>query len=166
MWVIAGILLGLVVLASLVGFHSGPHSHLAAGIIGLVAAVWLVIMAVVGRSAPLLWALLSADLVISAGVGVMGWFGLSHRATGPPRTTRLEAAEGVALSDLAPEGTVSVRGEQWSARSLNGRARAGGRVQVIGVSGIHLEVWAEEPEPEPNDGEPKLDAGGSRETST
>ena len=166
MWVIAGILLGLVVLASLVGFHSGPHSHLAAGIIGLVAAVWLVIMAVVGRSAPLLWALLSADLVISAGVGVMGWFGLSHRVTGPPRATRLEAAEGVALSDLAPEGTVSVRGEQWSARSLNGRVRAGGRVQVIGVSGIHLEVWAEEPELEPIDGEPKLDAGGSRETNT
>ena len=166
MWIIAGILLGLVVLASLVGFHTGPHSHLAAGIIGLVAAVWLVVMAVVGRSAPLLWALLSADLVVSTGVGVMGWFGVKHRATGTPRATRLEAAEGVALSDLAPEGIVSVRGEQWSARSLNGHVRAGGRVQVIRVSGIHLEVWAEEPEPEPNDGAPKLETGGSRETNT
>jgi len=28
MWVIAGVLLGLLVLASLVGFHTGPHAHL------------------------------------------------------------------------------------------------------------------------------------------
>lgn len=172
MWVIAGILLGLVVLTSLVGFHTGPHSHVAAGAIGLVAAAWLVVMAVVGRSAPLLWALLSADLVVSAGIGVMGWFGLSHRASGAHRVTNLDAAEGVALSDLAPKGIVSVRGEQWSARSVNGRVRAGGRVQVIRVSGVHLDVWAEEPEPEPDgpDGrEPGLDSGErseSRETST
>jgi membrane-bound ClpP family serine protease len=166
MWIIAGILLGLVVLASLVGFHSGPHSHVAAGVIGLIAAAWLVVMAIVGHSAPLLWALLSADLVVSTGIGIMGWFGLSHRASGTHRLTRLEGVEGIALSDLTPEGIVSVRGEQWSARSVNGRVRAGGRVQVIGVSGVHLEVWAEEPAAERNDGEPQLDAGGSRETST
>jgi membrane-bound ClpP family serine protease len=166
MWVVAGILLGLVVLASLVGFHTGPHSHVAAGVIGLVAAAWLVVMALVGQSAPLLWALLSADLVVSAGIGVMGWFGLTHRASGIHHLRGLEAAEGVAMSDLDPDGIVRVRGEQWSARSVNGRVRAGGRVQVIGVSGVHLEVWAEEPLPEPNDGQPELDAGGNRETGT
>ena len=172
MWIIAGILLGLVVLASLVGFHTGPHSHVAASILGLVAAVWLLVMALAGQSAPLLWVLLSADVVVSAGVGLLGWFGLTHRPSGARSVTRLEAAEGVALSDLGPQGIVSVRGEQWSARSLNGTVRAGGRVQVIGVSGVHLDVWAEEPEPDHSDTEPKLEsdgsleAGRSRETST
>ena len=37
MWVIAGVLLGLVVLVSLIGFHVGPHAHVAAGILGLAA---------------------------------------------------------------------------------------------------------------------------------
>ena len=165
MWVIAGILLGLVLLASMVGFHSGPHSHVFAGVCGLVAAVWLLIMAVEGRSAPLLWALLGADLVVSAGVGVMGWFGLSNRARGIHRGMRLEGAEGVALGDLGPEGIVSVRGEQWSARSVNGRVRAGGRVQVIRASGVYLDVWAEEPESELTE-EHKLGSGESKETST
>ena len=35
MWVIAGVLLGLVVLASLIGFHVGPHAHVAAGVLGV-----------------------------------------------------------------------------------------------------------------------------------
>ena len=43
MWIIAGVLLGLVVLASLVGFHSGPHAHVAAGVVGVLAAAWLVV---------------------------------------------------------------------------------------------------------------------------
>ncbi len=34
MWVILGILLGLVVLAALLGFHIGPHSHAVAGAAG------------------------------------------------------------------------------------------------------------------------------------
>ena len=77
MWVIPGVLFGLVVLASLVGFHWGPHVHAAAGVIGVLGAAWLVVLAVEGRSAPVLWALLSADLVISAGVVVIAWNGLS-----------------------------------------------------------------------------------------
>jgi hypothetical protein len=60
MWVIAGVLLGLVVLASLVGFHAGPHAHAAAGVFGALAAGWLVLMVVEGRSLPVLLALLSA----------------------------------------------------------------------------------------------------------
>ena len=31
MWIVAGVLLGVVVLASLAGLHAGPHAHLAAG---------------------------------------------------------------------------------------------------------------------------------------
>ncbi|MDA8310206.1 MAG: NfeD family protein [Actinomycetota bacterium] len=165
MWVIAGILLGLVLLASLVGFHSGPHAHVVAGVLGVAAAVWLLIMVVEGRSAPLLWVLLGADLVLSIGVGVMGWFGLTHRGRGIHRDMRLEGAEGVAIGDLGPDGIVSVHGEQWSARSVNGNVRAGGRVQVIRANGVHLDVWAEEPETELT-ARPGIRPAESKETRT
>ena len=166
MWVIAGVLLGLVVLTSLVGFHSGPHAHVVAGGIGVLAAAWLIVMAVDGRSAPILWALLSADLVVSAGVGVMAWYGLSGRATAGHRVVSLEGAEGVAVSDLAPEGIVRVRGEQWSAVSVNGTVRAGTQVQVLRTSGIHLEVWGEDAVATPADGAFDLAEGESKEQST
>jgi membrane-bound ClpP family serine protease len=166
MWIIAGVLLGLVVLFSLVGFHSGPHVHAAAGVIGVLAAVWLVVMAVDGRSAPILWALLTADLVVSAGVGVMAWFGLSGRVDGGRRPASVEGAEGIAVSDLTPEGIVRVRGEQWSAVSVNGTVRAGTRVQVLRVTGVHLEVWGEDAEAVPGSGTVGLGEGESKERST
>jgi len=142
MWVIAGVLLGVVLLASLVGFHTGPHAHAVAGVAGVLAAAWLLYMAVDGRSAPLLWVLLSADVVVSSGVGIMAWKGLSAPDAGH-RPASLEGSDGVAISDLAPEGIVSVRGEQWSAVSVNGTVKAGTRVQVVRAAGVRLEVWGE-----------------------
>jgi membrane-bound ClpP family serine protease len=58
--------------------------------------------------------------------------------------TRLEGVSGTAISELNPDGTVRVRGESWSAHSLNGRVPAGGTVQVINAKGVRLEVWGEE----------------------
>jgi membrane-bound ClpP family serine protease len=165
-WIIAGVLLGLVVLASLVGFHSGPHTHVVAGGIGVLAAAWLVWMAVDGRSAPILWALLSADLVVSAGVGVMGWYGLSGRAAPGQHLGSLEGAEGVAVGDLTPEGIVRVRGEQWSAVSVNGTVRSGTPVQVLRATGVHLEVWGEDAEGISGAGAFSLEEGESKERST
>lgn len=150
MWIVAGILLGLVVLGCLVGFHAGPHAHLAAGVVGLVAAVWLVVMVADGRSATVVWVLLGADLVLSLSVGLLGWVTLARARSAPTsgadtyRPVRLEGAEGVALGPLSPEGIVVVRGEHWSARSLNGPVPAGGRVQVLRAEGVRLEVWGEE----------------------
>jgi len=166
MWIIAGVLLGLVVLTSLVGFHSGPHAHVVAGVIGVLASIWLVSMAVEGRSAPILWALLSADLVVSAGVGAMAWYGLSERGTAGHLHSSLVSAEGIAVSDLAPEGIVRVRGEQWSAVSANGTVRAGTRVQVLRAAGVRLEVWGEDAEAVPADRVLGLDEGESKERST
>ncbi len=146
MWMIAGMLLGLVIVASLLGFHAGPHVHLMAGVLGLVAAGWLVAIAVTGPLWPGLWVLLSGDLVISASVGVLAWKGLtSHRRNLPTRQlAALEGAEGVAVTDLAPAGVVRVLGEQWSAVAVNGAAPAGTAVQVLGVRGVRLEVWADQ----------------------
>jgi membrane-bound ClpP family serine protease len=166
MWIVAGVLLGLVVLASLIGFHSGPHTHAVAGVIGVFAAAWLVLMAVNGRSAPILWALLSADLVVSAGVGVMAWYGLSGRGSAEHHLGSHEGEEGVAVSDLAPEGIVRVQGEQWSAVSVNGPVPAGTRVQVLRATGVHLEVWGENAATVPADGALGLDEGKSKERNT
>jgi membrane-bound ClpP family serine protease len=149
MWVIAGVLLGLVVLASLIGFHAGPHAHAAAGVLGVAAAVWLIVMAANGRSAPILWALLTADVVVSGGVVTAAWKGLSgrHVETSHLGVTALESAEGVALDTLDPHGLVRVRGETWSATSMNGTIPKGTAIQVIRVDGVRLAVWGEESVP-------------------
>ncbi len=168
MWVIAGVLIGLVVLSSLVSFHSGPHVHVVAAAVGLLAAGWFVLMAVDGHSAPVLWALLCADLVVSVGVGVMAWSGLAARVppgegTAMQHLSSVESAEGVAVSDLSSEGIVRIHGEEWTAVSVNGTVRAGTRVQVLRAAGVHLEVWGEEAEAEGAPPSFRLDAGGVQE---
>jgi membrane-bound ClpP family serine protease len=167
MWLAAGILLGVVVVASLAGFHVGPHAHAVAAAAGVLAAAWLIVMAATGRGTTLLWVLLGADVVVSAGVGVMAWSGFSKATTIAPPARRLEGTEGIAVSDLTPEGIVRVRGEEWSAVSLNGRIAAGTRVQVISVAGVRLEIWGEEAEPLPSgDVDTKLDWRLERGEST
>lgn len=144
MWIVAGLLLGLALVTSLVGFHSGPHTHVVAAVIGLLAAGWLMFMVSEGQSAPLLWVLFGADIVISAGIGTMGWVAIrrSDEAGKQVPRARLEGAEGVAVTDLTPEGIVRVRGEEWSATCVNGRLAAGSRIQVL-QGGVRLEVWGE-----------------------
>ncbi len=146
MWVIAGILIGLVILSSLAGFHAGPHAHAVAAVAGVLAAAWFVVMLIDGRSAPVVGALLGADLVLAAGVGITAWKALTGRATAGKWVGSLEATHGVALGDLAPNGVVRVGGEDWSAVAVNGTVRAGERVQVIRADGVRLEVWGEDAE--------------------
>src|SRR5579863_9097394 len=112
MWVIAGLLLGLVVLAAIVGFHTGPHSHIAAGVLGAIAALWLAIMALDGRSSALLWTLFGADLVLSAGIATAAWkaLGVEQAAAGSAKLTRVEGMAGIAKSDIDPDGVVRIRG--------------------------------------------------------
>lgn len=146
MWVITGVLLGLVVLASLIGFHVGPHTHLIAGVLGVLAAASLVVLAVEGNSSALLWSLFAGDLSMSAGVGYLAWRGLSDR--GQPfaehQLLTRARAEGVAISDLDPAGIVRVQGEEWSAVAINPPVRCGSHVVVVGRGGVRLEVWGEE----------------------
>ncbi len=146
MWAGVGVLLGLMVVASVLGFHVGPHGHLAAIGLGVAAGVLMVVMAATGQAAPLLWVLFGADVAISGSLGVLTWRGL-RQVEGPlgqsgPRG--IVGAEGVAVTDLDPEGIVRVGGENWSARSMNRPAQAGDRVQVIEASGVRLGVWSED----------------------
>jgi membrane-bound ClpP family serine protease len=146
MWVVAGVLLGMVVLATLVGLHTGPHAHVVAGALGGVAAVWMVVMLADGKTRPLLLALLAADVVVSGGVGFAAWRALSGKnvATNLRSLRAVEGSMGVAVGELAPSGIVRVRGESWSATSLNGPIHDGDTVQVVSIDGVRLSVWRDE----------------------
>lgn len=147
MWIVAGILLGLVVLGILAGFHVGPHAHLWTAIAGVVAALWLVIMAILGEARPLLYVLLGADLTISTLMALAAWKVLKSPVATVQKdkpVPSVEGREGIALSTLSPEGIVRVGGEQWTAVSMNGEVPVGGRVQVINANGLRLEVWRED----------------------
>ena len=75
----------------------------------------------------------------------------------------LEGAEGVAVGEMAPEGIVRIRGEQWSAVSVNGNVAAGTPVQVLRAAGVRLEVWGEDAQIVPVDRLFTLDGGESNE---
>jgi membrane-bound ClpP family serine protease len=148
MWIITGVLLGLVCLAAVVGFHFGPHAHVVALAMGALVAAWFVYLMFERGPGPVLWTLLGTDLVVGVGVGALAWKGLSGSAKVPESNHRspLEGAEGIAVSGLAPEGIVSVRGEHWSAISVNGTVDASTRVHVLRATGVRLEVWGEDAE--------------------
>jgi membrane protein implicated in regulation of membrane protease activity len=147
MWIVAGILLGLALLGALAGLHVGPHGHALGTAAGVLAAVWLLIMLALGDARPILYVLLGADVSITALMGVAGWRVLStpnamaEHDTPPPSC---EGHFGVAVGALEPGGIVRVDGEEWSAESVNGTVPAGGRVQVLRVNGMKLEVWGED----------------------
>ena len=145
MWIITGVLLGLLCLAAIFGFHLGPHTHTVAGVLGVLTGGWLVYVLIERGSGPGLWSILGADLLVAAGLGVLAWKGISgyrHEVAAEHRHP-LEGAEGVAVSDLAPGGIIRIRGEEWSATSVNGTARQGSVVQVLRAVGVRLEVWSE-----------------------
>jgi membrane-bound ClpP family serine protease len=54
-------------------------------------------------------------------------------------------ARGRAVSDLAPEGTVRIKGELWESRAEGRRISAGTNVTVIGQDGLKLIVRREKP---------------------
>ena len=112
MWIITGVLLGLVCLAAVVGFHFGPHAHVVAVAMGVLVAGWFIYIMSERGAGPVLWTLLGADLMVGAGVGALAWKGLSGSGSVTESHGRspLEGAEGMAVSRLAPDGIVSVRG--------------------------------------------------------
>jgi membrane-bound ClpP family serine protease len=143
--VFAAVLLGSVVVVSLVGFHAGPHLHAVASVLGVGAAVVLVLLAIEGHPASWVWALFACDAAASVGLGYLAWRGLRSTAMPDGRVFTYRASEGVALTDLAPEGIVRVNGEQWSAVAVNPPIDAGATVHVTSRGGVRLEVWGEEP---------------------
>jgi membrane-bound ClpP family serine protease len=154
MWIITGVLLGLVCLAAVSGFHFGPHAHAVAGVLGVLAGGCLLYVVIERGSGPGLWSILGVDLLAAAVLGVLAWKGISgyrHEVVADHRHP-LEGVEGIAVSDLAPGGIIRIRGEEWSAISVNGTARRGSAVQVLRAVGVRLEVWGEDAEKRSSEG--------------
>lgn len=143
MWLIAGILLGSAGLAFLTSFHTQLHGHVATVVLGTLAAAWLIAMVVAGHGSALLWTLFGVDISLSVGTGTLAYRGLAQQGTSSSSALpRLLGANGVALSELSPRGTVRVNGESWSAESISGPIPSGAEVHVTSVNGIRLEVLA------------------------
>jgi membrane-bound ClpP family serine protease len=63
--------------------------------------------------------------------------------------TDMVGARGRAVSALAPEGTVRIKGELWEARAEGRRISAGTDVTVVGQEGLKLIVRRERPAGKP-----------------
>lgn len=141
MWVVAVVLLGLFALLVLLGLRAGPHSHLAGALFGAAAAAWLLAMALSGHGETLVWTLFGVDLGASLGIALAAREALRRPAAQNHPLGTLTGREGIAVSDLNPEGVVRVGGEDWSAISMNGPIARGGRVQVVEREGVRIGVW-------------------------
>lgn len=133
------ILLGALLFLSELYFQSGGYLGLS-GALALGLGGMLLLPPGTGKwIAPLI-------LVGTTLIAAVASFGLAFlmRQLGrrPPLQSpeRLIGAEGIAQTDLDPEGTVWVRGETWTARSAEGRIAAGERVRVLAVHGLRLQV--------------------------
>jgi len=60
-------------------------------------------------------------------------------------------ARGKTVSDLAPEGTVRIKGELWESRAEGRKINAGVKVIVVGQDGLKLIVRREKPRRSPED---------------
>jgi len=58
-------------------------------------------------------------------------------------------SRGKTVSDLAPEGTVMIKGELWESRAEGRRINAGVKVTVVGQEGLKLIVKREKPHRKP-----------------
>jgi membrane-bound serine protease (ClpP class) len=81
-----------------------------------------------------------AAVAVFGGVVVLG-IARSLRRPGLAGTEEMVGLVGRAASSLAPEGTVFVRGEYWTA-TAEGSVAEGERVVVVGVDGLRLRVRA------------------------
>ena len=63
----------------------------------------------------------------------------SHRTGLETSTSRIIGSKGKTVTDVAPEGRVSVQGEYWWAYSC-AKIGEGENVRVIGIDGLTLEI--------------------------
>jgi len=144
MWAIAGVLLGILIVTSIAGFHFGPHAHAAATVVGAVTAIFLITLAFTGHAQPLLFVLLGADVAVTGGLSMIAVKGFSNRdVLARLPSEHVVGAFATALDALDPDGTVRLNGEIWSATALNPPIEAGTSVHVVRRVSLRLEVWAD-----------------------
>jgi membrane protein implicated in regulation of membrane protease activity len=144
MVIVSLVLLALTLLVIAAGLHLGPHSSVGAGVSSFVVAGVAVSVLASRTSSITTLTLLIYGLIflISLGTIALGLKGvLSKPKTSPPqRYKSLLGRTGVASTDLAPSGTVTVDGESWSADALEGVISKGDNIFVVEANQIHLKV--------------------------
>jgi len=123
------------------------------GLLGVGGVISMLLGSLMLFSSPLPWMRLSWKVVVPTVVLTGGLLflsaGLVFRAQRRRPLTGVEGLvgeEGVAITDLQPEGKVLVHGEYWNARAET-PVRRGGRVKVVQVGGrFRLRVVEEEDE--------------------
>jgi membrane-bound serine protease (ClpP class) len=92
--------------------------------------------------ARLSWAVIIPSILLTAGFFIFA-IGYGIKAQKRKPTTGIEGMigeTGEAISDLNPDGQVRVHGEIWSATSIEGKIRIGGRVRVEKLDNLRLIV--------------------------
>ncbi len=144
MVIVSLVLLVLTLFVVAAGVHLGPHSSIGAGASSFViAGVAIAFLAGSSRSVTTLTLLIYGLIfVISIGTIALGVKGVmsKSKALTPQRYLSLLGRTGVASTDLAPSGTVTVDGESWSADALEGTIKEGTNIFVVEADQIHLKV--------------------------
>ncbi|HWD08985.1 MAG TPA: NfeD family protein [Actinomycetota bacterium] len=140
----------LVIAAALIALELRARSH---GILTASGVVVLIVGGLLLFNPAVPHARVSPGLLIAIPIllGIASFFML--RAIGEAKAEPLRAGVGALVGELgtaktalSPKGRVQLRGESWSAVTVEGDVPAGTPVRVVGVSGLTLEVM---PEPQP-----------------
>jgi membrane-bound ClpP family serine protease len=91
---------------------------------------------------PITW-----PIILAAGIAVVIFFIIMHKAVVPAiRRRRVTGAEGMigltgkVTQALKPHGVIKIKDEYWEAKSANGDIGINEVVEVVGISGLILEV--------------------------
>ncbi len=90
---------------------------------------------------------ISLTVGIAAGLVLGGFVFVTHRAIVPSfRRKKLTGAEGMlgltgtVIDALDPVGTVKIKNEYWTSKSVDGIIETGEDIEVVGIHGLSLEV--------------------------
>jgi membrane-bound ClpP family serine protease len=147
-WLVGAVVVMLVASATATGAHAGPHGLLGVALGWAAAIAWLVIAIGVGGMSGVSWVLAGFAAAVSAVSIALAVPALRTRQLPPPPDRVPAAGEpGRSVTELDPVGVVQVKGESWTAESVNGRVPPGAEVRVVSSEGVKLRVWSDQAEP-------------------
>jgi membrane-bound ClpP family serine protease len=87
------------------------------------------------------------EIILVIALVIIAFFFIMHKAVVPSlRRRKVTGAEGMigmtgkVIESLKPEGTIEIKGEYWTAKSVEGEIRAGDVVEVMEIDGLMLKV--------------------------
>lgn len=144
-WLVGAVVVMLVASATATGAHAGPHSLLGVALAWAAAVAWFVVALAVGGMSGVGWVLAGFAAAVSGVSVALALPALRVRQLPPPPDKLPPPGEpGRATTELDPVGVVYVKGESWTAESVNGRVPAGAEVRVVSNEGMRLRVWSDQ----------------------